>query len=370
MTVAFYISGHGFGHASRQVEIINALAARMPSPPRLLIRSAVAPELLARTLRVPYELRPGAVDTGIVQSSSVAHDDEATVQRAIEFYDTFDVRVDGEVRALAGDRVDLVVGDIPPLAFEAAAHGRIPSVAIANFTWDWVYETHPGFAAAAPWLLPRLRQAYATATRALELPFGAGFGVFGEVQRIPLVCRRAARSRQETRQHFGIALDRPAALLSFGGYGMPSLDLASLDCLDTWTVVTTDRSTSRPAHASGSGSLVFAAERAFVSSAFRYEDLVAAADVVVTKPGYRIISECVAANTAMLYTSRGQFREYDLLVRELPRYLRARFIAHDDLFAGRWRAALDALAAQPAAPETIRLDGAAVAADVLARMLG
>ena len=30
-----------------------------------------------------------------------------------------------------------------------------------------------------------------------------------------------------------------------------------------------------------------------------------AADVVVTKPGYGIISECIANDTAILYTSRG-----------------------------------------------------------------
>ena len=38
MTVVFYISGHGFGHASRQVEVINALAARRPDV-RIAVRS-------------------------------------------------------------------------------------------------------------------------------------------------------------------------------------------------------------------------------------------------------------------------------------------------------------------------------------------
>ena len=60
---------------------------------------------------------------------------------------------------------------------------------------------------------------------------------------------------------------------------------------------------------------MFVEERAFIDSGFRYEDLVAAVDVVVTKPGYGIIAECIAAGTPMLYTSRGDFREYDLLVR-------------------------------------------------------
>jgi L-arabinokinase len=93
----------------------------------------------------------------------------------------------------------------------------------------------------------------------------------------------------------------------------------------------------------------------------RYEDLVAAADVVVSKPGYGIVSECAANGTALLYTSRGRFAEYDVFVESMPALLRCRFLAPDDLRAGRWSAAIDALLAQPAA-ERPRIDGAAVAA--------
>ena len=60
-------------------------------------------------------------------------------------------------------------------------------------------------------------------------------------------------------------------------------------------------------------------------------------DVVVTKPGYGIIADCVANHTAMLYTERGRFVEYDVLVREMPRYLRCEFIDLDSFLTGRWR---------------------------------
>ena len=56
----------------------------------------------------------------------------------------------------------------------------------------------------------------------------------------------------------------------------------------------------------------------------RYEDLVRAVDVVISKPGYGIISECVANDTALLYTSRGDFIEYDVFVAEMPRVLQSR----------------------------------------------
>lgn len=364
MTIVFYISGHGFGHASRQVEIINALAGIRPGL-RVIVRSAVSPHLLARTIRAAYELRAGPCDTGIIQSSSVAHDDEATAEQAIAFFSTLGPRADGEAAHLSSDQVRLVVGDIPPLAFEVGERLGVPSVAIANFTWDWIYESQPGFE-HAPWLLPAIRSAYAKATMALQLPFAGGFEVFPAVRQIPLVARRPARSREDTRTYFRIPAERPAVLLSFGGYGLPMLDVARVDCLTDWTLVTTDLVT--PPAGARAKHVVYVPEEAFVTSGFRYEDLVAAVDVVATKPGYGIIAECIATGTPMLYTSRGRFREYDLLVAEMPKYLRARFISHGDLFGGRWRASLDALLSQPPPPETMPTNGAEVAAAEIEKM--
>jgi L-arabinokinase len=358
VAVAFYISGHGFGHASREVEIINALGPRRD----VVIRSAAAPDLLARTLRVPCRLLPGACDTGIVQSSSIAHDDEATVEAARTFYGTYDARVADDAARLGAARVTLIVSDIAPLGMSVAAALGVPSVAIANFTWDWIYETHPGFAAGAPGVIDVIRSAYRLATLALELPFGGGFDVFPVVRHVPLVARRPTKSRSAARAHFGLPSTGRVALLSFGGYGMPALDLATIDCRPEWTIVTTDRSTPRPA-----AGIVFLSDAAF-GAGFRYEDLVSAVDVVVTKPGYGIIAECIASRTPMLYTARGAFREYDVLVSAMPRVLRCRFISAEDLLTGRWREALEAVLSLPDPPETMAVNGADVVADVLSGM--
>jgi L-arabinokinase len=93
-----------------------------------------------------------------------------------------------------------------------------------------------------------------------------------------------------------------------------------------------------------------------------YQDLVAAADVVISKPGYGIVSECVANGTPLLYTSRRHFVEYDMFVAEMPHVLRCRHLAQADLLAGRWGGGVRALLAQPSAPERPRTDGADVAA--------
>ena len=195
----------------------------------------------------------------------------------------------------------------------------------------------------------QVRRGYRRATRALELPLSGGFEVFPDVTRIPFIARHSARTRLEARRLLGLDPKRPLALLSFGGYGLQRLAIDGLDCLAGWTVLLTDRITSLGSHPPEQVRLI--PESAF-SDHLRYDD------VVVTKPGYGVISECVAHDTAMLYTSRGRFREYDRLVEEMPSFLRCRFIEQRDLFAGRWKAALDALMGQPPAPRSVATDGA------------
>ena len=42
LTVVFYITGHGFGHAVRQIAIVNALAQRRPDV-AIVERTSVGP---------------------------------------------------------------------------------------------------------------------------------------------------------------------------------------------------------------------------------------------------------------------------------------------------------------------------------------
>ena len=345
MTIAFYISGHGFGHASRSIELIRALLDRRPGL-RVIVRTS-APQWLFSSAGLTIDYRAFEGDTGMVQHDSLMMDVAETARRAAAFYGAFDRRADEEAALLSAERVDLVLSDIPPLAHAAAARAGIPSTAIGNFTWDWIYESYATFERDAPGVIQIIRDAYALADRALRLPLHGGFATFRSVVDIPLIARRSARGRGETRRLLNVPDDRPFVLASFGGYGLdvPYDEIARREHLTVFA----------PAVA--------------LTPPLAYQDLVAAADVVLTKPGYGIISECVANNTPMLYTSRGEFVEYDVFVAEMPRILRCRFMPQDDVRAGRWRAHVDALLAQAAPPERARIDGAAAAATMITGVL-
>jgi len=356
-SIAFYISGHGFGHAARQIEVINALAPRLPDGWRLVVRTGAARWLFDRTLRARVTFLPGDCDPGIVQIDSLRLDEAATAKAAAAFYATVDERVAAEAALLQAHEARLVIGDAPPLACAAAAAAGVASVVIGNFTWDWIYEAYEeAFAVDAPAVLPVIRQAYAAAKAGWRLPMHGGFATVPSVTDLPFVARHASRPKAQVLRALQIPADKPLALTSFGGYGLEGLDLDRLDCRHRWTVVSTGRTMpERVPEATA-----FVHEGWIYDRGLRYEDIVAAVDVVVTKPGYGIISECIANRTAILYTSRGRFPEYDVMVRDMPRVLRSDYIDQEALLAGAWLDPLDALLAAPPPPERPATDGAQV----------
>ena len=371
--VVFYISGHGFGHASRDIEVINRLHARAPDV-RIIVRTAAPRWLFDVTLRAPIDWEPLECDTGVVQVDSLTVDVEETIRQAAAFYATFDARAHAEADYLARRDVSLVVGDIPPLAFLAAHLAGRPSVALGNFTWDWIYGEYAETAIRAPGLVKTLAVAYGHAGLALRLPLHAGFAACRRVQDVPFVARRSRRAPGELRQHFGMGAGEVLVLPSFGGYGIGGIDMAALGRIEGYRlVVTADLAAARRGSEMETGAgpslalprnALLLDERDLYAAGFLYEDLVAAVDVVATKPGYSIIAECAANGTAMLYTSRGRFPEYDTLVREMPRYVRAEFISNEDLIGGRWQAPLDKLMRR-SAPRGVNVDGADVVAEAI-----
>lgn len=366
-SLAFYISGHGFGHASRQIEIINALGTRLLDSWTILVRTAAARWLFERTVRVPFTLLPGPTDTGVVQIDSLHLDERATALRAAQFYAGWDAHVAREAALLRGHDVGLVISDAPPLACGAASAAGIPSVVCANFTWDWIYEGYAdAFGTHADGVLPRIRAAYRQAAGAWRLPLHGGFSTVASVVDVPYVARHAAHARADVLAALDLPRDRPLALTSFGGYGLDRFDPARLDCLDEWTIILTGQEATRPLPPGAA----YVDESRIYERDLRYEDLVAAVDVVVTKPGYGIVSECIANGTSLLYTSRGHFVEYEVMVREMPAVLRCAHIDQEDLFAGRWRVALNRLRDAPPPPLRARTDGAQVVADAIQKMIG
>jgi len=355
--VAVYVTGHGFGHATRMAAIVEALVERVSDLQVTIV--STAPEWLFRlNLAAPFSYRARALDVGVVQADSIRLDAKATLEAYAALLEGQAALVEEEAAALRRARVELVVADIPPAAFPIARRAGVPGVGIGNFSWDWIYASYVGeYPSHAP-VVEAIRHAYGQADLFLRLPFHGPCDAFPVVRDLPMVARRARRSPAEARRRLGLSDARPVVLLSFGGFEIRGIDFGRVERLEDYQFLSTQPLPQRIRNV-----------RVVEMDGLRYEDVVGQADAVITKPGYGIVSECLVNRVPVLYTGRGRFAEYDCLVEGLRRFGVCRFIGNDDLLAGNWRDGLEGLLAQRRHWPELPADGAKTAAGILDDLL-
>ena len=353
-----YVSGHGFGHATRTAEVLRVVRRREPTLPIVVTTSAPA-ALFESVIEGPLRMRRLECDVGLAQQEALTIDEPGTAARWREHANGFDALVRSEALFLKQGQAEVVLGDVPPLAFAAAAEAGVPSVALANFSWDWIYshyrEREPELERAAS----HCAEAYARCGLLLRLPFAGDLSVFPRIEDIPLVARRPRLARFDTRRRLGLRPGR-LVLISFGGIGIPGFGYRALGALSELRFVAVGDASSSdlPENAD------LRTWGQLAAAGVAYEDLVGAADAVLTKPGYGVVSDAIGAGTPIVYTDRGDFPEYPILVEGMKRVLACAHVSNADLRAGRLRDALDAAFAAEM-PRPPRLDGAEVAVDRL-----
>jgi UDP:flavonoid glycosyltransferase YjiC (YdhE family) len=266
--------------------------------------------------------------------------------------------IDRELVFVRDQDIRVVVGDIPPLCFEIAARAAVPSVAITNFTWNTIYrayvKNHPDFAP----LIDEMERFYERATTALALPYACDIKVLPRQEAIPWITRASRLTKEAAREKFALPKSTTIVLLSFGGLGLSRLPLDKLKQLREFLFV----ATGEPSKRDHNLIVLPDVQR-------QYEDLVRAVDVIVTKPGYGMVADVLAHKVPVLYTDRGEFPEYELLVQALNELATAEFIPQDKLLSGDIEPYLNRLFDKQPNWPSVRLDGARVAAEKILALL-
>lgn len=346
--LAYYITDHGFGHAVRSLEVIRHFLQRSPHT-EIIVVSKIPEFLIKENVAASIPMRRRSLDIGLVQKDSIKFDLEATLRALQALYDNQDILVADEVDFLETRSIQGIVCDIPFLPFTAAFRLRIPSIGISNFTWDWIYQAYANSDPRWHPLVDWIRESYQKCTLLLQLPMHGDCTACPTIEDVPLIARRAKRTREETREILGLESEDKTYLIS-----AVALDLdekAELRLRNMSDIVFLYK---RP--------LKFSFGICLDDYPVSYADVVAAVDGVVTKPGYGIVSECLVNSTPIIYTDRGAFPEYDILVQKMTKYLPTSYISSSDLYAAHWESAIQDLEKQPRRIPAIQANGAEVCA--------
>lgn len=333
--IAFYISAHGYGHAARSLPVIEALLQRQ----RVLVVSRVP----ARFFQGKVEVRERSFDVGLVQVDSVRGDVPATLRLCQELM-AHEAELLAEEEDFLRERgVHLVVTDSPALPLTAARRCGIPGLLLASFGWDYIYqpfvEEDPAWQTICEWF----RGHYANAIRVLRYPFAAPMP---NCEEMPLVARPGRSRREALARQTGADLGHPWVLLWFHQL---EIDPAWLQTMPYEFFVLPGLDWSGPNCHQVSGD--------------NFSDLVASVEVVVSKPGFGIVSDCIANEKPLVYVPRTDFSEAFLLEAAIQRHLRHVRLETEDAYSGNWGPAIDAALRDRRPVAAVPVDGAGFIAD-------
>jgi UDP:flavonoid glycosyltransferase YjiC (YdhE family) len=306
-TIVAYVSAHGFGHWAQISPVLDALY-RIDPDVHIVLRTNLSKAVLDARSAFPFKLMPGQVDVGVIQRDALNEDIPATVKAVEQFHRNWDERVWREANLLRDTGADLVISDIAPLAFAAAASAGIPSIGLASIDWHAIYTPlFPAHHAS----LEQIEAAHRDCNLLLALPLCMPMPSFPRQRKIGLIARKSGATRHELRQRLGYADDDRLALVMFGGSSMPPFRVEALARMTNWRFI-------MPSLPAGD----MPANVQAMPEGWNIPDLIRASDVIVCKPGYGIVSEAWLEAIPIVYVSRPAFPEYpylqDWLVANAP----------------------------------------------------
>lgn len=338
------ISSHGFGHLAQAAPVLNALRS-LRADVRLTVRSGLPHERLASRLAGDFEHIAGASDFGFVMKNALDVDLPATAARYREFHADWPTRVGREAAFLSAMNPDLVFSDVAYLPLAGAVAVGISSVAMCSLNWaDLVGEYFRG-ESWLPAIHAQILSAYRGAAAFLRTTPGMPMAELDNIIAIGPLAESPRLDRSEVAQRLGLPPDKRWVLVALGGFDFP-LPIEDWPRRD-------DVLWLRPE---------------IVGKEVCFNDLLAASDAVITKPGYGTFTEAAVHGVPLLYLRRPDWPEEPHLIEWLTRNARAAEITRDQALRGDLLPALDALWASPA-PARPAATGVAEGASALLRFL-
>ena len=332
ISIAYFVTDHGYGHATRAAAVMGALAQEVPGVCFEVFTTA--PKWLFENQQVfRYRYHRKKTDVGLIQSTPFDVDLEATIAELSRFLPFEAGKVAKTASYLRKIDCRMVISDIAPLGIYIANQAGIPAALVENFTWDWIYEHYHTRQSRLEGFSQYIGDINETAKIRIQVAPYCNHRP-GALKTNP-VCRPFSAQRKQVRADLGMSASESMVLISLGGLGQPSqLQLPLPGEKNVIFVIpggsqkpqrskNVIRLPSNPGHA--------------------HPDLVNAADTVIGKIGYSTLTEVYQAGVPFGYLARTDFRESAVLKEFIERNIPSVALDKEKYAAGSWGPDLETL---------------------------
>jgi L-arabinokinase len=312
------------------------------------------------------------IDIGLFQENALQSDLDKTVEQLKSFWQKPDQKIDRIMAFVKEKKPTLAYLDIPALGVIIAKRLKIPTIALGNFSWDWIYQdliTHHTTLSSENRKILNLaiskhRTLYAQVDTLLQLPYPGDFHAFKNAKHhhINWVGEQYHSSKQKTITTLNLQQGKKYILMSFGGHNLPHIDLEHWPKDSEFAPLMITNNTNSPAEYTRTN-------QELAEKGITYADIIKTASVIVTKPGYGIVTDCIFNQIPMIHLPRGRFAEYPTLLQALDENLNHHHISNKSLTPQYLIESAKQLLACKAKPVKIPLNGANQAAKKIVSVL-
>jgi uncharacterized protein (TIGR00661 family) len=302
MNIGYFVSSHGYGHASRACAVIDKLYTK--GDINLSIFTQTPEWFFQNSLSFPFEYIEMQTDVGLIQADPFTEDIEKTTIALEKFFPFSDNKYDEFLSSISKRNLDLILSDISPLGLWVADKLGVPSILIENFTWDWIYDYYLNHYTQLGGYISILRNIY----QLPKLHFTCEPYCIRPKNSIIVspVFREIRTSKREIRNQLGLNEKDFLVLITMGGIPIDHhednffLNTGNIKFLFPINNVETKLDNEN---------FIFLPH----NHPYFHPDLVNASDIVIGKLGYSTVTEVHSLTKPFLFIGRKNFRESNVL---------------------------------------------------------
>ena len=346
--IAYYITAHGYGHGTRSCDVLRALHRLVPDQP-VIVTTDLPRDFLDSRLAGCDNLtfRSGAFDVGLIQKDSIHSDLFQTLEKLETLYAREEALIVQEQNFFKANDIGPVVSDIPAIPLAAAQRSGMANIAIGNFSWDWIYEDYAKTDFHWEFFVKKFSDVYEETDLLLRLPFAPPMEQFPEIIDIPLLASPGTPQRETMAELSGADTGKKWVLLSFTSLNLNPHALEKIREHTEYEFFCVEPLLYK-------NSCIHSISR----NAVAFADILASCDIIISKPGFGLVSECLVNQKPLIYSDRGDFAEYPYLVEGIEKYLKNVHLPSAQLYAGDFFQGLEKIKTAPEPIQTLESGGA------------
>ena len=289
--ILYYISEHGLGHLTRSVALIRELQ----NETEIMIRNSN--ESFLKKSLPSISTFSGQTDQGpIISDNSVSIDWKKTLLSINDWYSNFNYNLKQESALIKKLQPDLIISDISPIPLYASKKLGIQSIAISNFTWLDIFSKFENFN------LDLLKESYQNSSFCIQLSLSTSMNIFKQKKQVGILCKLFSEQKTSIRKKLNI--DESKFLIFIN---LPKFYNIILKNFENFQVISTGAKTTSK-------------NTMFIEPWIEGQNLINASDLVITKCGYGMISECLTAGTPFKLIADDLHPEHNAMLKYLSNH--------------------------------------------------